>query len=396
MTSTLDGVRPDMPDVKVVDADTHLTEVHDLWTSRAPAALKDRMPHVEQVDGEATWVVEGNVMGRAGAGGVVDKDNNKGRSFEALYEWEIDRIHQGAYDPVARLEMMDEAGVDAQVVFPNTVGLGGQGLSQAVLDPELRLLCIEMYNDSNAEMQEASRNRLLPMAVLPAWDIDACVREAQRCAAMDMRGVNITSDPQDQDAPDLANRAWDPLWEACATLSLPLHFHIGGSLTVMTFFDNYAWPSHDDDTQLAIQGSMLFIGNSRVIVNIICSGMLERHPELKVVSVESGAGWVPFTLEALDYEMTENAPRLRNETLSMSPSEYFKRQIYATMWFERTDLPSLVRAVGEDNILFETDFPHPTCLYPDPLTSAQENMRELTAEQRSKILGGNAAKLYRL
>ena len=164
----------------------------------------------------------------------------------------------------------------------------------------------------------------------------------------------------------------------------------------MTFFENYAWPSHDEDTQLAIQGTMLFVGNSRVIVNVICSGMLERHPELKVVSVESGAGWVPFTLEALDYEMSENAPNLRNETLSMSPSEYFKRQIYATMWFERTDLPSLVKAVGEDNILFETDFPHPTCLYPNPVGSADENMRDLTEVQRHKILGGNATKLYRL
>jgi predicted TIM-barrel fold metal-dependent hydrolase len=124
--------------------------------------------------------------------------------------------------------------------------------------------------------------------------------------------------------------------------------------------------------------------------------MLERFPALKIVSVESGAGWVPFILEALDYEMAENAPKLRSETLSMSPSEYFKRQIYATMWFERTDLPSLVKAVGEDNILFETDFPHPTCLYPDPLTSANENMRELTDTARAKILGGNAKKLYHL
>ena len=393
MTSTLDAAATDL---RVVDADTHFTERHDLWTSRAPTGMQDRMPHVEQVEGEATWVVEGAVIGRAGAGGVVDKDNHKGRSFEALYEWEIDRVHQGAYDPVARLAMMDEAGVHAQVIFPNCVGLGGQGLSQAVEDPALRLLCVEIYNDSNAEMQDASGNRLLPMAILPAWDVDACVREAQRCADLGMRGVNITSDPQDQDAPDLANRAWDPLWDACAELHLPVHFHIGASLTTMTFFDNYPWPSHDDDTKLAIGGTLLFVGNGRVVVNIICSGMLERHPELKIVSVESGTGWVPFILEALDYEMAENAPKLRAETLSMSPSEYFKRQIYATMWFERTNLPSLVAAVGEDNILFETDFPHPTCLYPDPLTSAHENMRDLSETARNKILGGNAAKLYRL
>jgi predicted TIM-barrel fold metal-dependent hydrolase len=381
--------------VKVIDADTHLTERHDLWTSRAPAGMKDRMPHVTQVDGQATWVVGDAVLGRAGAGGVVDKEHNKGRSFEALYEWEIERIHEAAYDPIARLELMDELGIWAQIIFPNVVGLGGQNLGEAVEDLALRLLCLEMYNDANAEMQADSGNRLLPMAILPAWDVDACVREAERAKQLGLRGVNITSDPQDQGGPDLAHRAWDPLWEVCADLELPVHFHIGASLTTMTFFGNYPWPSHDDDISLAIGGTLLFIGNARIVVNVICSGMLERHPKLKIVSVESGAGWVPFILEALDYEMSENAPRQQAE-MSLKPSEYFRRQIYATMWFERTDLPALVEAVGEDNILFETDFPHPTCLYPEPLRLANENMRELSVPTRNKILGGNAARLYHL
>jgi predicted TIM-barrel fold metal-dependent hydrolase len=173
-------------------------------------------------------------------------------------------------------------------------------------------------------------------------------------------------------------------------LSLPVHFHIGASLTTMNYFGTYPWPAHDDDTKLAIGGTLLF---ARVVVNIICSGMLERYPELKIVSVESGAGWVPFILEALDYEMSENAPGLR-ASLSLSPSEYFKRQIYATTWFERSDLPSIVASVGEDNIMFETDFPHPTCLYPDPLKTAAENMRGLSPVAQRKILGENAAKLY--
>ena len=88
--------------VKVIDADTHMTERHDLWTKRAPATWKDRVPHVTQVDGAATWVVDGAVLGRAGAGGVVDKNGVKGRSFEGLYEWEIEQAHAAAYDPVAR------------------------------------------------------------------------------------------------------------------------------------------------------------------------------------------------------------------------------------------------------------------------------------------------------
>jgi predicted TIM-barrel fold metal-dependent hydrolase len=163
----------------------------------------------------------------------------------------------------------------------------------------------------------------------------------------------------------------------------------------MSFFDNYPWPSHNDDIKYGIGGTLLFIGNARVVVNMICSGVLERHPELKVVPVESGAGWIPFILQALDYELQENAPVDRAK-MSLSPSEYFRRQIYATMWFERTDLPQLVASVGEDNILFETDYPHPTCLYPNPVQSALDNMRELSATAREKILGKNAIELYRL
>ncbi|HZR13112.1 MAG TPA: amidohydrolase family protein [Acidimicrobiia bacterium] len=381
--------------VKVIDADTHMTEAHDLWTSRAPSKWRDRVPHVTKVDGAATWVVDGAVLGRAGAGGVIDREGHKGRSFEGLYEWEIEQAHVAAYDPRARVELLDEIGIWAQIVFPGVVGLGGQGLADVVEDVELRTVCLEIFNDASAQLQDESGNRLLPMALLPGWDVDASVREVERAAGLGLRGVNLTSDPQDLGAPDLANRAWDPLWEACASLHMPVHFHIGASLTTMNYFGTYPWDSHDDDTKLAIGGTLLFIGNARVVVNIICSGMLERYPELKIVSVESGAGWIPFILEALDYEMAENAPGLR-ASLSMSPSDYFKRQIYATTWFEHTDLAQIVAAVGEDNIMFETDFPHPTCLYPDPLKTAEGNMRALSPSVQRKILGENAASLYRL
>src|SRR4051794_28341256 len=339
--------------VRVIDTDTHLTERHDLWTSRAPTKFKDRVPRVEKVDGAATWVVDGAVLGRAGAGGVIDRNGVKGRSFEGLYEWEIEQAHVAAYDPVARLELMDEIGVWAQIIYPGVVGLGGQNLADIVQDPELRALCLEIFNDANAQLQAGSGDRLLPMALLPAWDVDACVREAERAHGLGLRGVNLTADPQDVGAPDLANRAWDPLWEACSSLRMPVHFHIGASLTTMNYFGTYPWDSHDDDTKLAIGGTLLFIGNARVVVNIICSGMLDRHPDLKVVSVESGAGWVPFILEALDYEMSENAPQAK-AALSLKPSEYFRRQMYATTWFERNDIAKIVASIGEDNLMFET------------------------------------------
>jgi predicted TIM-barrel fold metal-dependent hydrolase len=380
----------------IVDSDSHWSEPPDLFTKRAPAAFKERVPRVEDVDGEPMWVFDGHVAGRYGAAGVIGRDGRKETAHRALFEWGHDEVHVGAHDPKVRLEVLDECGIDAQIIFPSTIGLGGQDLG-LVDDPALCRLAIEIYNDGMAEIQAESNNRLLPLPLMPAWDIDTCIAEAMRVAALGARGVNMTSDPQDLGAPDLANRAWDPFWEVCAGLRLPVHFHIGASVTGMTFFGKYPWESHADNTKLAIGGTLLFIGNARVVTNLILSGMFDRHPDLKMVSVESGVGWIPFILETLDYEMAENAPDELAQ-LDKPPSEYFRSNLYATFWFEnnRNKLPELVESVGEDNILFETDFPHPTCLYPNPLQSVEAKMATLSPEARAKILGENARKLYRL
>ncbi len=342
------------------------------------------------------WVFDGHPVGRYSAGGVVARDGSKEESDIALHQWSGDEIHEGAYNPRVRLGVMDDCGIDVQVIFPSTIGLGGQDLAM-VDDEALRRLTIELYNDRQAQIQEESANRLLPLPLMPAWSIDACVEEATRVAALGARGVNMTSDPQDLGAPDLASRAWDPFWEACAGLRLPVHFHIGASVTAMGFYGRYPWPSHPPSTRLALGGTLLFIGNARVVSNLILTGMFDRHPDLKMVSVESGCGWIPFILEALDYEMEENAPTDLAK-LSKRPSEYFRSNLYATYWFEssRDKLPALVETIGEDCILFETDFPHPTCLYPKPVERAQEKMAGLSPVARAKILGENARKLYRL
>jgi len=130
---------------------------------------------------------------------------------------------------------------------------------------------------------------------------------------------------------------------------------------------------------------------------LLVSDVPERHPNLNFVSVESGVGWIPFMLETLDYEMSENAPDDLAKMKKM-PSEYFRSNMFATFWFEnaRNKLPDLIEAVGEDSILFETDFPHPTCLYPEPLATVKDKMATLPVETQKKIYGENARKLYRL
>jgi predicted TIM-barrel fold metal-dependent hydrolase len=383
-------------DVQVIDADTHLTPVPDLWTSRAPKEYKDRVLHVENRDGQQMWVMDGAVFGHVRGGSVIDRDNKKFPFQESMAIWSNDEAHEGAYDTKKRLQVMDECGIYRQVLFPNAIGLGGQDLGLAK-DPVVRRMCVEIYNDSSVELQDSSNMRFLPMPVLPAWDIDLCVKETERMAAKDMRGVNMTCDPQDLGAPDLASPKWDPLWEACESLNMPVHFHIGASVTSMNFYGQYFWPSQDEYVKPAIGGSMLFIGNARVLINTIYAGIFDRFPKLRMVSVESGVGWIPFMLETMDYELFENAPA-QFARLKRKPSEYFKDHWHATYWFERNNgkLQELIDSVGEDNILFSTDFPHPTCLYPAPLDSIAGKMSTLRDVTRRKILGENAAKLYRL
>ena len=174
-------------DTLIIDADSHWTEPHDLFTERRSGRVPGPRAARREVDGGPKWVFDGQVLGQATAAGVIGRDGKKESADLALNHWTIDQIHVGAYDPKVRLEVLDECGIDAQVIFPSTIGLGGQDLGR-VDDEALCRLVIELYNDQMAEIQADSGNRLLPMPLMPAWDVDTCVAEAKRVAALGCAG----------------------------------------------------------------------------------------------------------------------------------------------------------------------------------------------------------------
>ena len=137
---------------------------------------------------------------------------------------------------------MDEIGIWAQIVFPGVVGLGGQDLGELVKDVALRTICLEIFNDANAEIQAESGNRLLPMALLPAWDIDACVREVAARARTSACAAS-TSPPTRRTSARPTSRAARGIrcGRRAARSEMPVHFHIGASLTTMNFFGTYPW-----------------------------------------------------------------------------------------------------------------------------------------------------------
>ena len=362
---------------------------------------RDRVPQMRMLDGQWTWTIDGDrSMGVGSAASVIYRDGTKAAGIE-FTDWQVDEVHPGCSRTKERLEFMDENGIWAQVLYPNVLGFGGQGRApmgapkREPVDADLRLVSTRIYNDAMAEMQAQSSDRLLPMALLPWWDIRLALEEAERCHAMGMRGVNINSDPQLHGMQDLSGEYWTPLWELCSDKGLPVNFHIGASDSTMSWYGETPWPSLKPEEKLAVGGTMMFISNAKVILNLITSGLLERFPKLNFVSVESGIGWIPFVLETLDYSLAESGAR-RLDKLSMSPREYFRRQIYATFWFEGRDAASSIRRVGIDNVMFETDFPHPICLYPRPLSQVRDCLGGLTPEERRKVLSTNAARVYNL
>jgi uncharacterized protein len=412
-TKLFDDVDESMRGIKIIDVDTHLTEPADLWTSRAPKNLVDRVPRVvlhkdlsddmrEQVSHLGTtgphvnapmWIVDGyQVLGPAGAGSVINRNNEKVKGATFL-EWPLDESSLAASYVAPRIAMMDALGMAGQILFPNVVGFGGQNFFR-ISDHELRMAIVRIWNDAMADMQQESGGRLMGMGLLPWWDIDRTVQEIKRIAELGLHGVITNADPQNQGMPDLSERFWDPMWAELQEHELPMNFHCGASATQRTYNGGSPWPSMDANSKLAVGSAMLQMANARLVANMILSGLCERFPRLKIVSVESGIGWLPFMLEALDYHADENAA---HHGLSLLPSEYFKRQMYACFWFENgPTLIDSIERIGVDNCMFETDFPHPTCLFPEPLRNAVPTFKNVDESFRRKVFSENAAHVYNI
>ena len=384
--------------IKVIDADTHLTEPWDLWTSRAPASIRDRVPQVKLHEGRMSWVIDGNQSIGTGAhpNSAILKQGGKVRDLDRFLKLQFVDVHAGSSSVKERLAVMDANGIFAQIVYPNILGFGGQ--ASARVDPALRLACVQIYNDAMAELQADSGQRLYPMALLPWWDVAEAVKETERCAAMGLRGININSDPHTaldengQPIPDLGHEHWFPLWEACEALAMPVNFHIGASETAIDWMGQQGWPSLPRDLRSGISGAMIFFNNGKTVSNLIYSGLFDRFEKLKFVSVESGVGWVPFLKQALDYQLKEIA---ETKSFRKLPSEYFASNFYFCFWFEKgPDMIHALRSTGIDNCLFETDFPHPTSLY--PFDDLEGRLGDLTHEERAKVLSLNSARLYNI
>ncbi len=380
-----------MSSYTIIDADTHVTETPDLWTSRAPARMRDRVPHVvTNAKGVQQWM-----LGENRSLGNIGMTATAGRGSFKHPPKNYQEMHPGAYDAKARLKYMDDMGIWAMVMYPNVGGFGAQQFLK-LNDPELMLTCVQIYNDWQTEWASADERRLLPITSIPFWDVAAAVKEIRRCAAVGHKGILFTGEPQYWNQPLLGDPHWNPLWETAVELDLPISFHIGSGDMAEGLLKTRvaAYGRMAAFAELAVD---IFLRNGLQLNDLLMSGVLARYPKIKFVSVESGIGWIPFVLEAMDYQFQGNSVAEEHPEFDRLPSEYFARNVYACYWFEQTAPRRLIDKIGVDNVLFETDFPHPTSLYGDEVHARiKGGLSDCEESVRRKILWGNAQKLYRV
>ncbi len=360
----------------VVDADGHVVEPRAAWTSvpetYRPVITRDRhgFEHVV-VDGTEILAVPLGSLATPGA-----------RFSDPDTFLPIEQAHPGGSDPVARLADMDLEGIDQAVLFPS-IGLYFWALS----DPRAAVPIARAYNDWLASYCAADPSRLFGAAMIPMQDPAAATAEMAR-ARHELGFVAAFVRPNPCCGRSLSDLAYEPVWDAAEENAMAVAVHEGSSVIVPTLGSDRPF------NPLVLHAVSHSFEEMLACAQLIAFGVLERHPSMRVVFLESSGGWVPFWLERLD-EQAESfgdfCPDLR-----MAPSEYFARQCWISYEIDEHTLPALTPFIGEDRIVWGSDYPHHDATFPGAVDTLRATMAPLAPDVQARILGANAAALYGL
>jgi predicted TIM-barrel fold metal-dependent hydrolase len=365
----------------VVDADGHVCEPPDLWTKNLPPHLRERgiRLHWNADTGFDEARVEDRLLTDRGLVGL----GNAGTSFENLGQGiHYEDISPAGFDPRERLKVLDAEGIDIAVLYP------GLGLSLgAIRDAELAVASCRVYNDWMAEYCSADPRRLFGAAALPLQDPPAAAAEARRAVErLGLRAAFARPNPHNDRA--LHDPCYAPVWEALEEVGVPIAFHPAGLWDMPGTSQSMA--------HLMAAGThhplILFFDDYMTLANLVYAGVLERHPGLRVAILESGGGWIAHWMDRLDEFAESYGWQLRH--LKLVPSEYFRRQGYVSFDPGERTMGALARFAGADNMIWASDFPHSDAKYPGVVGELREHTADMTAEERRKLLGENAIKLY--
>lgn len=388
-----------------IDVDAHIQEKPDTWTSRmSKAKWGDRIPHLE----EYTPQTEPGKAHDSGNGHLVAWhprshrwmiNGRPGMPFPSLCHavipdhetlparWE--EVPPSVYDGRARLKAMDQDGVSCEVFYPNVTGPSADAFQGT--DPDFEAECVRAYNDHQVdEFLAVSKERFVPLTVVPYSDIERTVGEVVYSAKRGHRGAIMTSAPDQRGLPYFNDRYWDPLWATAQDLGIPINFHgSGGARRMRVDLMN----GTSTRRARALTGSIGFNLQAQYMSNFLFSGVFDRFPSLTFVVAESGIGWIPYVLESCDHEWEQN--QLYRQGFTRKPSEIFRQHIYVDFWYEQEGLRNR-HFIGVDRLMWESDFPHPTSLFPESTKYVELSLKGVPEDERQKILVENPKRVYKL
>jgi predicted TIM-barrel fold metal-dependent hydrolase len=298
-------------------------------------------------------------------------------------------IRRGAFDPHARLADMDVDMIWAQVLHPS-IALGGSA-SWAERDEELQCACASAYNDWLSEFCSAAPGRLIGLAMIPMTGLEDALRELERARRLPgLHGALLGSYPSGGVEPVPAD---DRFWAAVQDLDWPVVIHVSlgdgegeGSAKIFSI--------QSPPLVLArINLERSARGIMHALSQIILSGVLERFPNLRVVGTETGVGWIPYFLEQTDDNFLRHRFWAKTE-LRMLPSEYFRRQCYASFQVDTVGVRN--RAGMLENIMWSSDYPHSGADWPNSVVTVERNLAGVPEAERERIVVRNCARAFGL
>ena len=345
--------------------------------SRLGARFGKRTPRVErggEGQPQAFFLCEDVPPFGIGAFSAADVES---ADLPAHFRTGYEKVRPGGYEPAARLRDQERDGVRAEVIYPS---LGLQLFR--IRDAELHTAAFQAYNNWLAAYCAAAPSRLAGVAMIPLHDVGAGVRELERSARLGLRGGMIWLAAPD-DRPYL-DPAYEPLWAAAEAARLPLSLHLGTA----------AAPLAGTAGLMPIQYMLTHLGIQKSLAQMIFGGVFERHPRLRIVSVENDIGWIPHTLARLDHAGRKYGA-FCSTPLRLKPSEYFRRHVSATFQEDRLGI-ELRDRLGVETLLWASDYPHSDSTWPHSRAVIARDFAGIPEAQVRRIVFENTVDLYGL
>src|SRR5437899_2819966 len=254
---------------------------------------------------------------------------------------------------------------------------------------EQRTRTNKVNNDWAAEFaRRADPNRVFPLAIIPNTDPIEAAAEVRRCAKMGLRGGDLAFKRM---TPPLYTHEWYPLWAAAAECKFPISFHSTG-FKALRAPDNPEMEKEYMTQYRLVRSSLFQLDTMEVLVSVLASGACEKYPDFNFVLGASGVTWLPYVFDRLDTVYHDRAQSL---CVKMRPIDYFRRQGYVTYQQDKY-LEPIVPLIGEDNIIWGADYPHPDCIWPNSRETLTKNLAGFSDSVQKKIVHDKVVKLYGL